>query len=162
MGSIPGSGRSSGAGHGNLLQYSCLENPMDRGAWWATVHRIAESEMTEVTEHVCTQLYKTGFSVTILQRNWVLRGLTFCLGTHTGNSMEPEFKCVSIWTESPPSCKLGNYKREQSYTEREELRRNLELQGWRELGRKRKLQNNWPIICSRFETEIWQLIPSLV
>ena len=38
MGSIPGSGRSPGKGHGNPLQYSCLENPMDRGAWWATVH----------------------------------------------------------------------------------------------------------------------------
>ena len=37
-GSIPGSGRSPGGGHGNPLQYSCLENPMDRGAWWATVH----------------------------------------------------------------------------------------------------------------------------
>ena len=37
MGSIPGSGRSPGGGHGNPLQYSCLENPMDRGAWWATV-----------------------------------------------------------------------------------------------------------------------------
>ena len=59
MGSIPGSGRSSGEGHGNLLQYSCLENPMDRGAWWATVHRIADSETAEVTEHACTQLYKT-------------------------------------------------------------------------------------------------------
>ena len=35
---IPGSGRSSGKGHGNPLQYSCLENPMDGGAWWATVH----------------------------------------------------------------------------------------------------------------------------
>ena len=38
LGSIPGSGRSPGEGNGNLLQYSCLENPMDRGAWWATVH----------------------------------------------------------------------------------------------------------------------------
>ena len=36
-GSIPESGRSPGGGHGNLFQYSCLENPMDRGAWWATV-----------------------------------------------------------------------------------------------------------------------------
>ena len=36
-GTIPGSGRSSGGGHGNPLQYSCLENPMDRGAWWATI-----------------------------------------------------------------------------------------------------------------------------
>ena len=39
--SIPGSGRSPGEGNGNLLQYSCLENPMDRGAWWATVHGVA-------------------------------------------------------------------------------------------------------------------------
>ena len=38
MGSIPGLGRSPGEGHGNPLQYSCLENPMDRGAWWVTVH----------------------------------------------------------------------------------------------------------------------------
>ena len=38
LGLIPGSGRSPGGGHGNPLQYSCLENPMDRGAWWATVH----------------------------------------------------------------------------------------------------------------------------
>ena len=38
MGSTPGSGRSPREGNGNTLQYSCLENPMDRGAWWATVH----------------------------------------------------------------------------------------------------------------------------
>ena len=38
-GLIPGSGRSPGGGHGNSLQYSCLENPMDRGVWQATVHR---------------------------------------------------------------------------------------------------------------------------
>ena len=42
-GSISGSGRSPGGGHGNPLQYSCLENPMDRGAWWATVHRVIHS-----------------------------------------------------------------------------------------------------------------------
>ena len=47
--SIPGSGRSPGGGHGNPLQYSCLENPMDRGVWLATVHRVAESNMTEVS-----------------------------------------------------------------------------------------------------------------
>ena len=39
IGSIPGSGRSPGGGNGNALQYSCLENPKDRGAWWATVHK---------------------------------------------------------------------------------------------------------------------------
>ena len=42
-GSIPGSGRSSGGGHDNPLQYSCLESPTDRGAWRATVHRVAQS-----------------------------------------------------------------------------------------------------------------------
>ena len=43
-GSIPGSGRSPGEGHCNPLQYSCLENPIDRGAWWAIVHRSAKSQ----------------------------------------------------------------------------------------------------------------------
>ena len=47
VGSIPGSGRSPGEGNGNPLQYSCLENPMDRGAWRATVHRVARIDMTE-------------------------------------------------------------------------------------------------------------------
>ena len=46
---IPGLGRSPGEGHGNPLQYSCLENPMDRGAWWATVHTVAESDKTKAT-----------------------------------------------------------------------------------------------------------------
>ena len=43
-GSIPGLGISPGEGNGNPLQYSCLENPMDRGAWWATVHSVAKSQ----------------------------------------------------------------------------------------------------------------------
>ena len=43
-GSIPGSGRPPGEGNGNPLQYSCLENRMDRGAWWATVHGAAKSQ----------------------------------------------------------------------------------------------------------------------
>ena len=51
-GSIPGSGRSPGGGHGNPLQYSCLENPTDRRAWRATVQRVAESDTTEVTQHI--------------------------------------------------------------------------------------------------------------
>ena len=47
LGSIPGSKRSSGEGNGNPLQYSCLENPMDGGAWRTTVHGVAESNTTE-------------------------------------------------------------------------------------------------------------------
>ena len=47
LGLIPGLGKSSGEGNGNLLQCSCLDNPMDGGAWRATVHGIAESDMTE-------------------------------------------------------------------------------------------------------------------
>ena len=48
-GSIPGLGRSPGGEHGKPLQYSCLENPKDRGAWWATVHSVAEWDTTEAT-----------------------------------------------------------------------------------------------------------------
>ena len=43
-GLIPGLGRSSGGGYGNPLQYSCLENPMDRGAWWATINGVAKRQ----------------------------------------------------------------------------------------------------------------------
>ena len=50
VGSIPGSGRPPGEGNGNPLQYSCLENSMDRGAWWATACEVTESDMTE---HAC-------------------------------------------------------------------------------------------------------------
>ena len=50
-GLISGLRRSPKGGHGNPLQYSCTDNPMDSGAWWATVHRVAESDMTEATEH---------------------------------------------------------------------------------------------------------------
>ena len=53
LGLIPGSGRSPGEGNGNPLQYSCLENPMDGGAWWATVHRAAKSRkrLSDFTSH---------------------------------------------------------------------------------------------------------------
>ena len=46
-GLIPGLGRSPGEGNGNPLQYSCLENSMDGGAWWAIVHEVAEADTTE-------------------------------------------------------------------------------------------------------------------
>ena len=52
VGSIPGLGRYPRVRHGNPLQYSCLENAMDRGAWWATVHRIAKLDMPEWLTHI--------------------------------------------------------------------------------------------------------------
>ena len=56
-GLIPGSGRSPGGGHGNPLQYSCQENPMDRGAWWATVHGVAQSrtQLKQLSMHTYTE-----------------------------------------------------------------------------------------------------------
>ena len=54
LGSIPGSGRSPGEGNGKPLQYSCPENPMDRGAWWATVHGV-EKSWTRLSTHAATQ-----------------------------------------------------------------------------------------------------------
>ena len=58
VGSIPGVGRSPGGGRGNPLQYSCLENPMDRGAWQATVHRVAKSwtRLKRLSNHACIAL----------------------------------------------------------------------------------------------------------
>ena len=56
LGSIPGWGRSPGEGNGNPLQYSCLENPMDGGAWWATVHGVAKS-WTRLSDFTFTLLY---------------------------------------------------------------------------------------------------------
>ena len=57
MGSIPGLRRSPGGGHGNPLQYSCLENPMDRGTWWATVQGVRkELDTTEATQHACMHI----------------------------------------------------------------------------------------------------------
>ena len=56
-GLIPGLGRPPGGGHGNPLQYSCLENPMDRGAWWATIHRVTKS-WTTMKETECAHTAK--------------------------------------------------------------------------------------------------------
>ena len=51
-GSIPGSGRSPGEGNGNTLQYSCLENPMDRGARWAAICGVTESDMSHTSSRL--------------------------------------------------------------------------------------------------------------
>ena len=65
LGSFPGSGRSPGGGHGNPLEYSCLENPMNRRAWWATVREVIKSR-TQLSVHV-----ETEFSCRFLHPNQV-------------------------------------------------------------------------------------------
>ena len=65
LGLIPRSGRSPGEGHGNPLQYSCLENSMERGAWWATVHGVAKTQTrlsdSHTHTHTHTHLLLIGF-----------------------------------------------------------------------------------------------------
>ena len=61
MDSTPGLGRSPGGGYGNLLQYSCLENPMDRGAWQATAHRVTQSR-TQRSDFIHTHIKRTALS----------------------------------------------------------------------------------------------------
>ena len=62
LGSFPGSGRSPGEGNGNPPQYSCLENPMDRGAWRATVHGVAKSrtQLSDFTFFLCPEIDHRG------------------------------------------------------------------------------------------------------
>ena len=62
LGSIPGSGSSLEEGHGNPLQYSCLENPMDRGPWWATVCRVVNSRTRLSDYHFHSHVYMDGTS----------------------------------------------------------------------------------------------------
>ena len=55
-GSIPGLGRSPGEGNGNPLQYSCLNNPMDKGEWWATVHGVTKNQTRLSVQHSLVNL----------------------------------------------------------------------------------------------------------
>ena len=75
-GSIPGLGRSLGGGNGNPLQYSCLGNLVDRGAWWATVHKVSrESGMTErLNNNNTIYSIKTRFSFELI--NYILQFLS--------------------------------------------------------------------------------------
>ena len=66
VGSVPGVGRSLGEGHGYPLQYSCLENPMDRGAWWTTVYGVAKSQ-TQLSNRPCIYAWLLPFKMEIEQ-----------------------------------------------------------------------------------------------
>ena len=76
MGSICGLERSPGGGHGNLLQYSCLENPVDRGACWATVHGVSESGRTEPLSTRCAQTLKHIVYLVFLEDVVVVKSLS--------------------------------------------------------------------------------------
>ena len=69
MGLIPESGRSPGGGHGNPLQYSYLENPRDRGAWWATVHGVTKSwtQVKQLSKQAYMYVYLIHFAVHLKQ-----------------------------------------------------------------------------------------------
>ena len=82
MGSTLGSGRSGG-GHDNPFQYSCLENPMDRGAWWATVHRVAKSRtwLKWLSTHTCNWYDWGDLEINLAQSS------TLQLGPRRGSSV---------------------------------------------------------------------------
>ena len=85
---LPGSGRSLGGGHGDPLQYSCLENPKDRGAWQATVHRVSESrtQLKLLSMHTCMRVLINTWSLPL----WSLQ----CSGNPT---LEMWIKGVSAY-----------------------------------------------------------------
>ena len=88
MGPIPGLGRSPEGGHSNLPRYPCLENPMDRGAWWATVRMAGyspqgpkELDMTKAAEHVCTIKRRTDEGHLFLEKVKILKNNPWSKGT---------------------------------------------------------------------------------
>ena len=92
-GSVPGSGGSPGGGHGNPLQYCCLGNPMDRGAWRAAVHGIAKSwtplrTHTHTHTHTHTRLNQGEQS---MSRNWGPQDQARAVGRKTKPGFEPPF-----------------------------------------------------------------------
>ena len=80
---IPGLGRSLGEGNGNPLQYSCLENPVDRGVWWALVHRVAKSQkqLKQLSIHIQSTSLKT-FIIYVVSYIDVLVFLVCCISKY--------------------------------------------------------------------------------
>ena len=131
-GSIPGSGRSPGGGHGNPLQSSCLENPMDRGAWWATVRGVTKSrirvkQLSEVSEdflhwpHLPTDLHRLCLwpwlddSVNIKLTDTCLSSsrLILFLGLF-GSRVQHYYLYILFWTIGGQHCsQINGHKRSQ-------------------------------------------------
>ena len=93
MGSIPALGRSPGKGNGNLLQYSCLENPMDRGAWQVIVSGVAES-LTRLSMHVLnySKAWRYSNGLTYLKNTNQKHSIQQNIGTHTKKFIKPKRK----------------------------------------------------------------------
>ena len=84
---IPAPGRSPGGGHGNLFQYSCLENPLDRGAWWATVHRGTKSRtrLRQLSTHLAHTHVLQGAGIASMNGTYRL----------VPRSSEPTYSCYN-------------------------------------------------------------------
>ena len=108
LGSIPELGRSLGGGHGNPLQYSCLENPMDRAAWQATVHSIAKSRtrLKRLSVHIHEGRSRDAGNLTALvlgRQKWEIRvcqGLTVQIKAKTTGETEWCLGISGLWEES--------------------------------------------------------------
>ena len=102
-GSIPGSGKSPGEGNGNPFQYSCLENPMDRGAWWATVHGVAKSQ-TRLSDFTHTHTHTHRLVIAFLPRSKCL--LIPWLQSPSAQILEPrqKIKSLTVSIVSPSIC----------------------------------------------------------
>ena len=119
-GLIPGWGRSPGGGYGNPLQYSCLENPMNRGAWWATVHGVAKSQ-TRLKWH--TQgphilqgiMQQSSFCVWLISLSLLIRLIPVVSEPHSVFSWKylmcashHVYLCICWWTHVIPRCAAIN------------------------------------------------------
>ena len=116
MGSIPGLGRSPGGEHGNPLQYSCLENLIDRGAWWATVHRVTQIwTWLKGLRCMCTFIKATCSDGRVREAEWILIIKAFlslhASWGHRGKCLKPiglelaenPWKCFEIFPKFTPS-----------------------------------------------------------
>ena len=121
VGLTPGSGRSPEGGHSNPLQYPCLENPMDRGPWWATVYMVTQSWTRLKQLNRCTHIHIYGFSVSSVIKNLpvgLISGPGRSPGQGNGNPLQysPEshgqrsLACYSPWgcKKSDTTQKLNN------------------------------------------------------
>ena len=124
-GSIPGSERSPGEGNGNPLQYSCLENSMERGAWWATVHEVSQKSQTQLREwRGCMGEYSVVSNSLQQQQKRIhlpMQGIevqslvsedSTCHGATCAVTPEPELQSPVVTTSEPTHCKKRSHHSE--------------------------------------------------